>query len=207
MPRLLLNRATGALLPYPRQDNEPVAGLDRNAYQVVEVVREPAPTDYDPATHSLQPLEPVISITDPDSGDCHGTVIYGWELIELVPPMPASDWRSFQAQLLQSDSFAAALIGAQQILESELPTAEGVRLQRLLRASIALSNIGALVLAASAQNDPTLFIGAWLVLRQANLVSPGVATGMAQLATACHLPLDLIRSLGAPDNVDLLASP
>jgi hypothetical protein len=53
MTRILLNRATGALLPYPREDNEPVVGLDRDAAYVVEVVREPEP-EYDSATHYLQ---------------------------------------------------------------------------------------------------------------------------------------------------------
>lgn len=67
MPRLLLNRATGALLPYPREDNEPVVGLDRDAAYVVEVEREPEPEpEYDSATHYLQPLQPVIAITDPE---------------------------------------------------------------------------------------------------------------------------------------------
>lgn len=112
---------------------------------------------------------------------------------------PPPDWNGFQAELLQSATFAAARIGARQILDAELPTADGVRLQRLLRAATALSDIGAVVLAAASQNDAGLFIGAWLILRQANLVSPEVAAGMAQLATAYHLPADLIRSLGAPE--------
>ena len=112
---------------------------------------------------------------------------------------PLPDWNGFQAELLQSATFAAARIGARQILDAELPTANGVRLQRLLRAATALSDIGAVVLAAASQNDAALFIGAWLILRQANLVSPEVAAGMAQLATAYHLPDDLIRALGAPE--------
>jgi hypothetical protein len=113
----------------------------------------------------------------------------------------APDWPGFQTQLLQSEAFAAARIGARQILEDELPTAEGVRRQRLLRAATALSDIGAVVLAAASQNDSSLFIGAWLILRQANLVSPEVAAGMAQIATAYHLPSELILSLGVPDQL------
>jgi hypothetical protein len=115
------------------------------------------------------------------------------------PPPPAPDWAGFQTELLQSATFAAARIQARAVLESELPTAEGVRQQRLLRAATALSDIGAVVLAAASQNNPTLFVGAWLILRQANLVSSEVAIGMTQIATAYHLPEDLIRSLGAPE--------
>jgi hypothetical protein len=198
MPRLLLNRATGALLTYPRQDDEPVVGLDRTAAYVVEIIREPEPTDYNPHTHIPAPLEPVVDITDPDSADVNGTATYGWGLVPIVPPTPAPDWSGFQAELLQSTSFAAARIGARQALELELPTSEGVRQQRLLRANTALSALDAAVLGAASDQAP--FIRAWLNLRQASLVSPEVAAGMAQIATACRLPPDLIRSLGAPDS-------
>ena len=148
-------------------------------------VRSDAP--YDPATQILKSCAPYLL-----NGEVFNTI---------AAPIPASapDWSGFQAELLQSATFAAARIEARQILDSELPTAEGVRLQRLLRAATALSDIGAVVLAAASQNDPSLFIGAWLILRQANLVSPEVAIGMTQIATAYHLPADLIRSLGAPE--------
>ena len=114
MPRLLLNRAAGALIPYPREDNEPVVGLDRTAYQVVEVMRDPKP-EYDPATHFLQPLEPVISITDPDGDDVNGTVTYGWELTELPtppPPTPEPDWSGFRLALLDENGFGATFAAA-----------------------------------------------------------------------------------------------
>jgi hypothetical protein len=110
---------------------------------------------------------------------------------------PPPDWPGFQAELLQSATFAAARIEARQIVESELPTAEGLRLERLLRASTALSAMDAAVLGAATDHKP--FIKAWINLRQASLVSPEVAIGMAQIATAYHLPGDLIRALGAPE--------
>jgi len=112
---------------------------------------------------------------------------------------PPPDWSAFLAALLQSSMLGAAQIGAQQILDAELPSAEGLRLERLRRASTALSSIPAVLLAAASSGDPSLFIGAWLILRQAGLVAPEVASGLAQLATAYDLPEDLIRSLGAPD--------
>jgi len=202
MPRLLLNRATGALLPYPREGNEPVVGLDRDAAYVVEVEREPEP-EYDSATHYLQPLHPVIAITNPDSDDVNGTVTYGWELVALppvVPTPPHPNWTGFLAELRQSVSFEASRLGALQIIQSEISTAEETRRDRLLKASTALNNLGAILLAAGNENyGPDLFIGAWLSLRQAGLIAPEVAIGMAQLATTYNMPPDLIRSLGAPD--------
>lgn len=115
MTRLLLNRATNQLQPYPRQDSEPVVGLDRDAAYVVEVVREPEPTNYSPATHYLQALEPVITIADPDSDDVNGTAIYGWELVELPPPPPPApepDWSGFRLALLDENGFGATFAAA-----------------------------------------------------------------------------------------------
>jgi hypothetical protein len=111
---------------------------------------------------------------------------------------PNPNWSGFLAELLQSEMFGAAQIGANQILQAELPMATGVRQQRLLRASTALVSLPAVLLAAASPGgDPNLFMGAWLILRQADLVSPEVAAGMTQLATAFYLPGDMIRSLGA----------
>ena len=175
-------------------------GLDRNAAYVVEVVRELEP-EYDLATHFLKPLNPVITITNPDSDDVNGTVTYGWELVALlpiVPPPPMPDWPGFLAALLQSSSFAAAQIQARQVIDTELPTATGVRLERLLVAWTSLNVLSGVLLKAES-GDSSLFVGAWLKLRQAQLVSPDIATAMTELATAYNLPEDLIRSLGAPD--------
>jgi hypothetical protein len=99
MTRLLLDRTTNQLRPYPRQDDEPVAGLDRDAAYVVEVVREPEPDEYNPATHYPQPLEPVVAITDPDSDDVNGTATYGWELVPIVPPTPPPNWTAYREGL------------------------------------------------------------------------------------------------------------
>jgi hypothetical protein len=106
------------------------------------------------------------------------------------------NWTGFQVELLQSAAFSAARIEARQILDSELPRAENVKRDRLLRAATVISDLGAVVLATASQQDPTLLIGAWLILRQADLVSPDVAGGMAQIATAYHLPPQLIRAFG-----------
>jgi hypothetical protein len=166
-------------------------------FQVADV----APPDIDPRTQRLLPVK---------AEEFDGAWRQAWSVREAAaaeieqydalhqPPPPAADWVGFQTELLQSATFSAARIQARQIIESELPTAEGVRQQRLLRAATALSDIGAVVLAAASQQNPSLFIGAWLILRQAHLVSPEVATGMVQIATAYNLPPNLIQSLGAP---------
>ena len=168
---------------------------------LVYQVADTAPPEIDPRTQRLLPVK---------AEEINGTWQRVWPVRDATaaeieeydaanqPPPPAADWVGFQTELLQSATFSAARIQARQIIESELSTAEGVRQQRLLRAATALSDIGAVVLAAASQQNPSLFIGAWMILRQAHLVSPEVATGMMQIATAYNLPPNLIQSLGAP---------
>jgi hypothetical protein len=116
MNYLLLNRATNVLTAWPRGDSQPVIGLDRNAYHVVEAIQEPEPTGFNPATHGAQPLAPVVSITDVDA-DVNGTVTYGWEVVELPPgPEPGPDWPGFRQAILTENGYVAAMAAA---LDSE----------------------------------------------------------------------------------------
>jgi hypothetical protein len=116
MNYLLLNRATNLLTAWPRGDSEPVIGLDRNAYHVVEAIQEPEPTGFNPATHQAQPLAPVVNITDVDA-DVNGTVTYRWEVVELPPgPAPGPDWPGFRHAILTENGYVDAMAAA---LDSE----------------------------------------------------------------------------------------
>jgi hypothetical protein len=176
MTRLLLNRATSQLIPYPRQDDEPVAGLDRNAAYVVQVVRDAEP-EYDPTTHYLQPLEPVVSITDPDSDDVNGTATYDWELVAIVPPPPAPDWARFKAVAMGSDTLNAILATAYQTV----PVAAGALAPALMRCE------------AGGVAD---FATAWSMCCTAANVPSEVIAGFVGVATACHLPEEFVAALG-----------
>ena len=177
MTRLLLDRATDTLQPYPRQDDEPVAGLDRNAYQVVEVVREPEPADYDPATHFPAPLEPVVTIDDPDSDDCNGTATYGWGLVAFVPPPPVPDWATFRSGLLISPD-VAALMGAARMAGCEPGvTALPVALEK------------------AQQGNPTEFAACWALVVRDGAASAKAIAALVAAATACNLPPDFIAAL------------
>jgi hypothetical protein len=175
MPRLLLDRATGALLPYPRQDNEPVTGLDRDAAYVVEVFREPEP-EHDPSTHHLQQLEPVISITDPDSDDVNGAAAYGWELVAIPEPVPVPDWGRFKRIAMASDTLNSILAGAYGVA----PVAAGALAPALLQAE------------TGAAAD---FAAAWAVIVRTVAVPPEVVAGFVGVATACHLPAEFVAAL------------
>ena len=116
------------------------------------------------------------------------------------PPDPAPDWGGFLQQLLQSPMLGAAQLGAEAIIGAELPTANAERTEQLLRAVNALTSLtSGLAVASLPSGDSGLFVGAWLLLREASLVAPEIAAAMAQLAAVYHIPQSLIDSLGAPD--------
>ena len=97
---VLFDTETGRISDYPRADEEPVQQLDAR-YQVLRVVREPAP-EYDPNTHSLRETRTV----DLDASEWR----WGWELIELPPPPPPGpDYQGFYQALLISGVYGAVL--------------------------------------------------------------------------------------------------
>ena len=175
MTRLLLDRSTNQLLPYPRQDNEPVAGLDRDAAYVVEVIREPEP-EYDSATHYLQPLEPVVSITDPDSDDVNGTAAYGWELVAIPEPAPMPDWAVFKAAAIGSSTLNTIIAQA----FTSAPVA-------------ALALVPALERCETNGSDDFAF--RWAAVCSAVEVSAEVIAGFQAVATTCNLPANFIAAL------------
>jgi hypothetical protein len=178
MTRHLQHRATGAILPYPRQDDEPVVGIDRTAYHVLEEVREPRPT----ATGAQQvlPADPVVAITDPDGDDLNGTITYGWVIVTPPPPPPVADWLAFAGWLYQFPPIAAGMDAARLSTDPQgepattgLPTAlDEARLRQnypafsltwglfLLASGMAPEALGAIVAKASECNLPAEFITA-----------------------------------------------
>ena len=167
---VLLDTQTGLIQDYPRCDEEPVEGLDLR-YEVLRIVREPAP-QYDPATHNRSETRSI----DREAGEWR----WGWA-VELLPPVPpAPDWRTFKRTLLAHPAIKALLSEAL----SEDPAA-------------ALSLPTTLLLtAATNAADPDDFRGAWLALRQQNLVSPELLQEVRGLALQLHLPDAFVAALG-----------
>lgn len=92
MARLLYDTQTTSLQPYPRQDDEPVVGLDAR-YLVMALLQQPQP-DHDPATERLEPTETI----DIDAR----TVSRGWVIVPIdppAPPQPGPDWLGFAGWL------------------------------------------------------------------------------------------------------------
>ena len=98
--KLLYDTTSDQLLPYPRDDDGPVVGLDPR-YLELTLIQEAQPT-YDATTHQLAADE----VIDLDAL----TVTRGWELVELPPaPPPSPDYLGFYSSLLTSGAYASVL--------------------------------------------------------------------------------------------------
>jgi len=178
MTRLLRNRQTGELSPYPRQDDEPVAGLDRATYRVVELVILPEP-DHDPAAAYLVAQDTYDWLDETDSTGLDGILTRGWELVSIEPSPPPPDWAQFRETAINSPMLddilgqayasgnpaimrhAAELIPLYQLAEYNGAAPFG----RAWQALVSLMNIGpeviaAAIAAAEAANLPAAFIAA-----------------------------------------------
>ena len=175
--RTLFDRSTGELVNYPRQDDEPVVGLDRNAYHVLQIIREPQPEPQEGI--QLIPLPAVVNITDPDADDIAGTVTYGWQQ-QPIPPAPSrADWLTFKAAVLRSTTVNQALAAAYQVA----PVAAAA-----LAPSLAMAERG----------QPDEFAVVWGAIIQATAVAPAELVGLAALAEACNLPEAFVKAVNPP---------
>ena len=175
--RTLLDRSTGKLISYPRQDDEPVIGLDRDVYHVLQVIRLEQPTP-EPG-YRVQAVPPVVVIDDPDADDLNGTVTYGWQVLPIDPPLPAADWLTFKAAVLRSATVNQALAQAYQVA----PVAAAA-----LAPSLSMAERG----------NPDEFAVVWGAIIQACSVPPAELVGLAALAEACNLPAGFVEAINPP---------
>jgi hypothetical protein len=104
MTKLLYDTITTQLLAYPRQDDEPLVGLDP-ALVVLTLIQQSLPS-YDPATHQPQPTETI----DLEAG----SVTRGWQLVAVPAPPPVPDWDQLRQALRQENGYSAAFAAALQ---------------------------------------------------------------------------------------------
>jgi hypothetical protein len=184
MTRLLYNQQTGALTAYPRPNDEPVQGLDRDTYRVVELVQQPAP-DYDASTHRLQQTEAYDWLPDgPDATGLDGTLTRGWEVVPLPPPPPpepAQDWLGFAGWLYQYPPIMAGMNAARQSTDPQgEPATTGLP--------------AAMDEARLRQNYPA-FALSWGQFLLASGLAPESISAIVAKAAACNLPDEFIQSL------------
>ena len=146
--KLLYDTTSDLLVPYPRDDDESVVGLDPR-YLELTVIQEAQPS-YDATMQRLEPDE----LIDLDAL----TVTRGWQLVELPPsPPPSPDYVIFYNSLLTSTAYQSVL---QQAMTSSSPA---------LATTIAVlaSAIGEAM--AGRVNQPALQSAVWLLLGTATV--------------------------------------
>lgn len=174
MTRLLYNQASKTTAPYPRADDEPVIGLDRTQWKVVELVEQPQP-----ALHAGQVAELVETLAWLPATDAHGvdgTLTRTWKVKQGPPP---ADWIGFDLALQGEPSIVATIND----------------LGRLSQVA-ALSLGHALEEAEHGQLERFLPIWTeWLIA-----TNPPAATldRFRALAAAHHLPADFQAAIAAP---------
>lgn len=172
MTRILYHQPTATLVPYPRDDDGPVVGLDPT-YLDLQLIQLPPPTTQ--PGEELRPTE-VIDLQAL-------TVTRGWEVLPPpVPPTPQPDWASFKEVLLSSQ-------GLKNFLLSSLST-EPTAVLSLPTTLINLSN-GVL---------PDDFARAWTALSSAVQPSPELIQEIITAAQTANLPEEFIALLSTNQN-------
>ena len=100
--------------------------------------------------------------------------IAAWDAANQPPP----DWATFKSAMLSSTTVNGALVAA-------MPAAPS-----------AVMALPAALMALSSGGDSGDFRACWLMLRRLDLVPQEVLNEVTAAATACHLPQELIGSLG-----------
>jgi hypothetical protein len=134
------------LVTYPRNDDEPVVGLNTSRYATVSLVREPEP--------ACNPIEEYLVPTTAFDLDAL-TYTYGW-LVETLPPS-GPDYQGFYSALLISACYQAVLA---EVLSSTSPAPAG---------ALAVF-VSAMQDCLSGRSNPNAMqIAIWLLLGQLNL--------------------------------------
>lgn len=177
----LLNRETQAVIAWPRDDDQPVVGLDRTTYHVLEVVRldppEPGPGE------QVQPVPPVVVIDDA-AAEVNGTITYAWQLIELPPPpepTPQPDFRRLRGAIRSENGYVDAFMAA---MAADPITANSL-----------ISRLDVFELTGNF----TLFLESLQLALQALPAQDAAHVGLEFMALAqrCHMPAAFLNALQA----------
>lgn len=155
-------------IKYPRNDDEPVVGLDPR-YQALKVIRDAAPTEIPEGMKIEQ-----IIYTDFDAGEYH----YGWKIVPVEPQIEPPNWSRFKNSLLIHPEINSMLNSGMSVLPTAIIT-----LPTTLLNSENTGNV----------DD---FRTVWIALRRSGLVNSELVQIVRNLAINNHLPKKFIDSIG-----------
>lgn len=181
--RILLNKQTGQLTAYPRNDDQPVVGLDRTVFAVLEQVLPAAP---EPGPgQAVRPLGPVVAIKDPAAEDLNGTATYGWEVYDL-PPAP--NWDAFE-QLVQQQSLIGQAMAAARENQDAAMDAAGVPQGEPSASALPVALVDARA------GDLRRLRACWPAVAVRGGVTEEQATALAIAAESLNMPAELVELL------------
>lgn len=156
----------GPVLPYPRQDEGAVVGLDPQQFVVLQLQEDSKP-QINEETEYLEPIE-TITIGDPE-----GVLHRSWRKLSI---RPKPQWALFADALYANSGAKAAMAAADQLL--------AVRLGSSLAAA-----------KSELPDDIESFGLAWDDALAQGLISEELAAGFLQLAQRFNLPAAFIARL------------
>lgn len=166
MPRILYDPTSGALINWPRQDDEDVVGLQPPVVMLT-IEQQPQP-DYDPSLYGLEPTRDV----DLDAG----VLRCGWALRPIPAPPPVAQWLQFAGTLLGSDDVKALLWAAEAV-------------------NPGLRDMLSVGLGQAADGKLATFLTAWGQARAGGLIPQELAEQVAAMAAAFDLPAEFVEAL------------
>lgn len=143
-------------------------------------VQTTAQPSYDPATHRVVEVQPVLS---------DGAWLQAWELVELTDAEKEAYYRATHPPRWQA--FGAAVWSLAEV-NALLATA--------LTAAPALALALPVGLGQAAQGDQATFVHAWQTARAAGLVADELVQSLQSLGVAHDLPAEFVVALGAVGN-------
>jgi hypothetical protein len=169
--KILRNKETGALIPYPRNDDLPVIGLDP-IFEEMWLVEMQLP-----ALTPQQTAERFVEVDEEAK-----TITRGWRITHLPEPPPPP-------HVPQWVAFGGAL-GGDEAVNQFVGT--------LVQQAPVLHLMVGVGLGQAAQGDPQTFLAAWGMGLQAGLITPELAVHVQELAAPFNLPDDFVAALAPP---------
>jgi hypothetical protein len=168
--KYLYTLPSGPLRPYPRQDDQPVVGLDTTAFAVLLVQQDPEP-EYNSDTEYLAPHE-TITLGEPE-----GVLRRTWQVLPIPPAPEQAHWVEFGQAVLASAELGQLYEAAPRLLAHGLTAG---------------------LLQAVNQTDSRPFAAAWGMARGLGLISDELLAGVLSMAAGFDLPTEFTAALTVP---------
>jgi hypothetical protein len=179
MTRILYSLTTLTTRSYPRGDEDPVIGLDRIEWRVLELIQMPPPPIQDGEILNQTDSFDWFADTTPEGLD--GTLTRDWEILPAPPPPVVAEWLPFAAWLYQFPAMMSAMESAR---GSTDPQGEP-----------ATTGLPAAMDEARLRENYPAFAQTWGQFLLASQMVPADLAAIVGKAADCHLPAEFLAAL------------